>query len=425
MSPTEFEAAWETESYGNDFFILNVPSAFQLYVHLADYSAANGLADRYPEEFSTLGLRAWKHAVEGLTSNANRAESFAAAAEMFAADVSPSREELAKRGSWSGINVQVWAPYFRVRQLLAEAVEKPEALVAKLKEASVVLPPTQSGFHHPTVERTAILVHALESILNGKDVGGVRTAIKTYEREATLTGPAEEDELSLRFLALVAESLEGFAANPAQEVTSGRLREALAILDRLPLFEQGFAGAVEPELGKVAVESVIGPVRTWVYRALEAITDEPVLQRVLLRLSQASLPLHAQVLHGPVEFGKDVVVLEKAAETNVLKMYQVKVGDIARPGWRAVQPQLEEMFLVDVPATVVPAAEPFVREGILFFTGHVHPLTAPVVVGWIGEQAERLGRRFVLMDLDDIVGWIERDNLIAEFRLALQDEGLA
>ena len=120
----------------------------------------------------------------------------------------------------------------------------------------------------------------------------------------------DHDELGSQFIDLAAASLTGFADNPELEITQGHLSGALAILDRLPLMPVGIAEAVRPAVGARAAESLLGPT-TWVYQALEAITDERVLHRLVLRLARVTVPAYAQILHGPLEHGKDVAVFVK------------------------------------------------------------------------------------------------------------------
>jgi hypothetical protein len=145
---------------------------------------------------------------------------------------------------------------------------------------------------------------------------------------------------------------------------------------------------------------------------------------LLLRLHQATLPAYAQIRHGPIEYGKDLVVLTQERGEVVLRMYQAKIGDITRPTWRAAQPELEEIFQVDLSALQLPL-EPTVREGVLVFNGHVNPHTEPVVEGWLEEQRRDHGRSYELMNLDALVNWIFSQNLLNELRAALREVGMA
>jgi hypothetical protein len=211
---------------------------------------------------------------------------------------------------------------------------------------------------------------------------------------------------------------------PHEEIVSGHLRDALDALSRIPVLERGFSAAIAPELGAQALSQVIGPPRTWIYRTLEAIRDEKQLQRLILRLSHVSLPLYAQILHGPLEHGKDVVVLLQKNGRRVLRMYQAKIGDIATSDWRQAKEELEEMFLVPLSTLLVPADPVPEREGILICNGHPGPYVTPVMEGWFDVQKRDHGRNISLVHLDGLVQWIERDNLVVELRAVLCELGI-
>jgi hypothetical protein len=82
------------------------------------------------------------------------------------------------------------------------------------------------------------------------------------------------------------------------------------------------------------------------HRALENIQDEKKFRQILLRLLQAGLPLYAQLRHGPIEYGKDLAVLVEQDGTAILRLYQVKCGEIDKKKWRESEDELNEMFLV-------------------------------------------------------------------------------
>src|SRR5262245_21262492 len=112
---------------------------------------------------------------------------------------------------------------------------------------------------------------------------------------------------------------------------------------------------------KLAVELQVkrnleGPSRTWIYRALESINDEGVLRKILLRLFQSSVPKYAQIRHGPIEYGKDIAVAAMDGGEWVLRLYQVKCGDIKKSPWNQIRPQLEEIFQVPLDSFRIPIA---------------------------------------------------------------------
>jgi hypothetical protein len=159
-------------------------------------------------------------------------------------------------------------------------------------------------------------------------------------------------------------------------------------------------------------------------RTLETVGDELVLQQVLLRLMQSRLPLYAQIRHGPLEYGKDIACLVEVDGRTRLEMYQVKAGNISTPVWRKSRDELEEMYQVELPAVQL-SVEPDEREGILIFNGHLNANVEPIVEGWLAEQLNDHGRRFRLMNIDQIVNWVVQNNLISDLRQALDEAGVA
>jgi hypothetical protein len=227
------------------------------------------------------------------------------------------------------------------------------------------------------------------------------------------------------FLDAAASAFDEIRAEPAKAWVSGRLRDALQTLGRIPLVGEEIASAIQPAVGERALAMQIsGQNRTWIYRTIEGIEDETVLQRLLLRLMQAQLPLYAQVRHGPIEYGKDIVALVDRDGHYILLMYQAKAGDITKANWPKARDELEEMFQVDMSAVQMPVG-PDDREGILVFNGHLNPYVEPVVDGWLQEQRKDHRRTFTIMHLDSIVRWIVNKNLLNDLREALAELGIA
>jgi hypothetical protein len=90
-----------------------------------------------------------------------------------------------------------------------------------------------------------------------------------------MTGKRPEDPLVNCFLTLAADAFEGFVADPARELTQGRLRQALNVLNRIPLLQEGIAEAIAPAVGEQALDLVydqfalacIGPWKVFETRA--------------------------------------------------------------------------------------------------------------------------------------------------------------
>ncbi|SRR6266568_92578 len=429
---TEFDGRWtpqfppfETSPgamfLGPDGIVLPVSSAFRLLVDGGDYYAARQIAEAKPSGFTTFSSQGWRAATAGFLDVAHAAEHFDEAAATFAEDVHDEDRPLAPGEGWSSINVDLWAPYFAARAAVARLGRGANDIVDLLDRARRVLVGTESGWSNPQVQCFRVLVNALYEILSG-DVNALVRIRSDFDRLAVRFGADNDEQLTISFLETSIRAFDELATDPGQALTSGLLSRALEILDRISLFGATGSSALRPAIGRRAVGEVFGPFRTWIYRTVESITDERVLQRLVLRLSQAQLPLYAQVLHGPLEYGKDVVALVESNDGPVLQMYQMKIGDIATSDWRQAKNQLEEAF--DVPLqTIQLPQEPSRREAILLFNGHLNANVQPAVDGWI-ERERGQSRQIRIMNLDAIVQWIDKAGLINEFRAAAAELGL-
>jgi hypothetical protein len=402
---------------------IHLPSAFTLCRYLEDYELAREVSELCPAAFDTPGLRGWLAAVQGITNPDSAAESFARAAEAFAEDRFP-KEQGGRGLRWDDMNVRTWSPHFRVRSLLSSAVRDPERVRELVIEAAEIADPEAGGRSAPVVRQTAILVRALATLLGpdpGVDVGKVR---KDFQDVMALSRQDGGGEVATRALALAAEAFEGFRVEPTREITRTRLREALDALRRVPFVERGLPGAIESVLGERAMTLAVNGPTTWMHRTLEGITDESQLRRIILRLSQASLPVYAQILHGPQEYGKDVAVYFEHNGKRVLRMYQAKAGNISLPDWRQARSQLEDMFLVRLQEFLVEPGPGLVREGVLVCNGHALPTAAPVMQGWIDQMRKVHGWPFEFMHLDSIVQWVVKHRLPGELRRVFAELGV-
>ena len=429
---TEFDGKWtpqfppfETSRgvmlYGPDGLVLSVSPAFRLLVDAGDYYAARQIAEARPSGFTTLSSLGWRAATVGFLDAGNAAEYFEEAAANFAKDVHDENRPLAAGEGWSSINIDLWAPYFAARAAVARLGRASDDVVELLDRARQVLIGTESGWSNPQVQCFRVLVNALYEILSG-DVHALVRIRADFDRLAARFGADDDEQLTISFLETSMRAFDQLATDPGEALTSGLLSRALEILDRISLFGTIERSALRPAIGRRAEDEVLGPFRTWIYRTLESITDERVLQRLVLRLSQAQLPLYAQVLHGPLEYGKDVVALVEANDGSILQMYQIKIGDIATSDWRQAKSQLEEAFDVTLETVQLPQ-EPSRREAILLFNGHLKANVQPAVDGWI-ERERGQSRQIRIMNLDAIVQWIEKAGLINELRAAAKELGL-
>ena len=350
-------------------------------------------------------------------------ERFTEAADEFSKDI---YDAAPRAGGWTSENIDLWAKYFRARAFVAEIVRTPERAAALFNQARDALEGTESGWGNPQVTCFRILLGALEQIFGeGDPVAAVAEARETLIRGANRVGFDENDRLAVDFLDAAATAFDEIRTEPAKAWVSGRLPDALKTLGRIPLVGEDVASAIRPAVGESALAiQVSGQNRTWIYRTIEGIKDETVLQKILLRLMQAQLPLYAQVRHGPIEYGKDIVALVGRDGQYILQMYQAKAGDITKANWPKARDELEEMFQVDMSAVQMPV-EPDNREGIVVFNGHLNPYVEPIVGGWLQEQRKDHRRTFTIMHLDSIVRWIVNNNLISELREVLAELGIA
>ena len=429
---TDFAGNWKPEFPGSEvrdgamFFgpsslVLNVPSAFHLFVRGSDYFAADTVAQACPEGFTSHGLLGWKAAVAGFLNPYQAVERFSEAAVEFAQDTYD--EEVMKRaGGWDSRNVDLWAKYFRARAAVAEIVRAPARAPELLSRASVALAGTESGWVNPQVTCFRALITALEQVFSGDSATAAAHAKEMLLERARFSGLDENDQLAITFLDTAKEAFAEFQQAPARAIASGRLADALKILRRVPLIGDEVTAAIGPA---IADAEAFGQQRSWMQRTIGSIRDERLLQRLLLRLMQGQSPppFYAQIRHGPLEYGKDIVVLVEVNGKNVLQMYQVKAGDITKPVWSKARDELEEMFQVDIRTVQLPI-EPDDRVGILVLNGHLKDYVEPVVEGWLAEQKRDHHRSFEVMHLDAIVKWIVDNRLLSDLREALAELGI-
>lgn len=402
---------------------VEAPSAFQLFVRSGDYFAADEVASDSPADaFNTSGLKGWRAAVRGFRYPDQAVEEFNSAANHFAADVYD--ENIAQRvGSWSSINVDLWAKYFRSRAFVSQVVREPDKALELLREARSALEGTDSGWVNAQVTCFRFLLATLDLVLNGDPEDSAEELRDSFLSQMRFAGLDETDRLALEFLEGITAAFAELRQGPATALISGRLPQALDALGRIPLLENNVALELRSQIGRHAETELMGPVRGWIHRTLSSVTDERVLQNVLLRLMQAELPLFVQLRHGPAEYGKDIIKLVTVDGINILKMYQVKAGTINMQKWRDSRNELEDMFHLNIPDAQLPVT-PDSREGILIFNGHINPQTEPLVQGWLDEQRRDHNRIISIIGLDDIVTWIVNNRLINELRAVLSGLGI-
>jgi hypothetical protein len=410
-----------SEGFASGNVWIRLPSAFSLLLRVGDYNSAYRIVEQYPDLFHAVSMAGWPPALRGLLRLADRSVAFNEAATLFDADTPPTSDELVKRGgSWSGANQLIWAKYFRALAALERAKSNPSKATEFVAEASLALKGTESGLVNPQVVRLAIVVRALAGIVGVEPALALDRAKKELAGNARIFGEEEGDPIGIQFFEKAERMLERFEREPDSALADGEFESVLAVLEKFPLIGPDLAQAVRPGIAKAALEAVLGAERAWIHRKLEAITKESRLRRLLLRLLQASLPTYAQIRHGPIEYGKDVVVVFEQDGKRILRMYQVKAGDISTSVWRIASHEIEEMFLVRLSDFQI-GLNVDAREGILLCNGHANSNVEPIIYGWIKEQERVYGRTVHFMHLDKVVKWIVDERLIGEFRASVRE----
>ena len=417
----EVSAGSETSTGGQISF--GIPSAFRLLIALGDFAGAHQIAERCPDAFTTPGLKGWRFAIQGFLNPQDAVEPFALAADAFAEDVAPSsQEQIQKVGYWDSANITLWAKYFRARTAVARIVREPNRAEHLLTEASDFLEGTDSGFVHGQVWRFRLLVDALLQLVRGGEVDADRIR-KELLGAQRWSGPSSDDLIIEQFVESVSRAFEALRTDPAKALIGSELHIALQTLAQIPLLGSEVATAISPTIGGKAYTEILGPHRTWIHRTFVAIEDEAQLRKIVLRLAQAELPRYAQIRHGPLEYGKDVVAVFETGGRRVLQMWQAKIGDITVKKWRESRNELEEMYQVPL-ASLQIGVEVDERVGILVCNGHANPHAEPVMAGWFAEQVRDHHRQFQFMHLDKLVNWIIDNRLINEFRAVLDELGI-
>jgi hypothetical protein len=429
---TDFRSGWTVEFldrearrgvllYNRQRITLAIPGAFEILVRGGDYQAAGEIVEAHREAFTSHGLRGWRAAVQGFTEPGHEVERFAESAEHFAQDTEP--DPVPPEG-WSSVNIHLWAPYFDARSEVAQIIRSPSDAAEHIHRARELLAGTNSGWVNPQVTCFRVVLDVLDGLFAETHEEIAEETRKELMLAVRLSGVDESNGQALTFLDDVAAAYDELRGDPASSLTSGKLSRALAALGRIPLFGPDVASAVQPFVRARAWSAIEGQQLTWIHKTLESIRDERVLQKVLLRLFQSSVPRFAQVRHGPLEFGKDIAVLAESDGELVLTLWQVKAGDIDKPKWRDAAQELEEMFQVPLSEAQLPD-EPFRVRGLLVFNGHVSPYVEPAVNGWLEEQRRDHGREVELIHLDELVYWIVQERLITELRAALSEFAVA
>lgn len=395
---------------------IGMNSGFRSLLRLGDYDGALRISQANEQALISPGLRGWSIASAALLIGDS--DRFADASAQFSLDSSDRDDK--KEPHWSGINQQLWAPYFMSRSHMAAPCISPEDAIENLRKASgSELRP--SVWHVPQVNCYVQIISAVRGFADG-DANAVTSAVQNYQKSLRWDIPSSFDSHVVSFL----DNIQALSCKAFGDDWIKPLSQLLRLLDRLPILTTGEKENIESALNLAIPNSLLGLERGWMYESLASIKDEKKLHRILLAIfrAEAEVPEFSHIRHGAFEYGKDIVVCREHDGRRILWMYSVKVGELKKANWnRDIRPQLEEMFHVPLDSPEIPG-EIDERVGVLVWNNHISPHADPIVKGWLEEQRRKIGRRFELMNIDSLVIYVTENGLGGALRKALRLEGL-
>lgn|GEM_PF-607346 len=385
-----------------------VPSAFHCYLRLADYIGAQRVVEQCPELFDSPSLLGWKAVVRAHVWPDSAVDAFEEAADHFQSD------SLEEAGGWPS--------YFRALSLLGAAREDPSRVVDHLQKASEILSTPNNGSLPREISQLAAVLRALSSVAAG-GTPSVHAARQELLGEAS-PGAEDGEDTTLGALAgLVAASLEPFAVDPVQEMSSGRLVPAMEALRRLShVLESDDSQQVHPAINLNAHDMPLLQIRTGLHTAVAEVLSQDRFERLLFTILQAWAPVHADVVHGPVRVGRNVVLLVRQHGRLVLRTYRATAREAGISDWSELRSELEELFKVPVEGLRLTFGS-VRRYGTLVLNCRLTDDVRAEVAAWAGHQRRAFGPEADVMDLDDCVDWIVRDRLVNDLRAALAEAG--
>jgi len=404
-------ASWDS----NGIETYSMPSAFDLLIGSKDYSSSYELASKHFDEFTSLGLKGWASACKGFIDNDG--DAFFHASEYFALDTHDNENR--KEPHWSSVNVDCWAPYFKSRGHLSGLSLTPTMATDILRNANTLT--RRSAYHIPDVIRHFHIIGAANGLIDGNRdlitsaLTNCRSDLRVFQENQGLVY-AYEFISHVNDLSLLKYTDEWIS----------HLDQLLNVLDRIPDISDAEKRNIKSSLNVGVMNSLAGFENGWEYKLLGNINDERILHRVMLRVfrGEAETPCYSQIRHGPIEYGKDLVICRNVNGKKVNYFYSFKVGEMKKSQWnKDVRPQLEEMFQVkfDSPELNGDISE---TVGVLLWNDHLSPYVEPIVKGWLEEQKKTFGRQFYLMNIDSVVKYIKDNKLSGLLRDALRDEGV-
>ncbi len=394
----------------------SMPSVFDLLIRIKEYRTSYDIVGKYPESFTSFGLKGWASACKGFIDNDT--DAFFQAAENFAFDTYENKEKT--RASWNAVNVSVWAPYFKSRGHLSALASTPENAIDRLRK-SHTLTTGRGGFVVADVNRHFNIIGAVNGLID-RNEGQIASALNNCQMDIKRFSGNQGFVYAYEFISRISE----LSKAKHTEEWIPHLMELLKILDRIPDISDAEKRNIERSLNVAVINSLAGFENGWEYRLLSDIKDERILHRVMLKVfrGEAETPYYSHIRHGPIEYGKDLVICRNINSKKINYCYSFKVGELKKSQWnKEVRPQLEEIFQVKFES---PELNEDVLDtiGVLLWNDHLSPYVEPIVRGWLDEQKNVHGRQFELMNIDSVVNYIKDNKLSGLLREALRDEGI-
>ncbi len=417
----DFHINGNQRSYSDERIIYHIAGSFNTLKDIQDFTGCIQIAETNQELFESPELKGWYNAALGWRNPDKSSAYFLHAHESFAEDTHENFEKNGeKKGGWSSINIGLWSPYYLSLHYLSNSVDNPDKGKEWIIKSASVFDENGIQYLEPIVTRYELIVKAIASCLTNPKDFDVELVVKKYKQNSRLTGTLDSDSHVIDFISGLRETLLGFQEDPKEEIRKGRLIQLTEQLNKITVLEETQTKTIDNIIGSEALALCQGPT-SWIYRKLESITDEDLLRKILLRLFQSLSPIYAQNIHGIFEHGRDILFLKEESGQLILKLYQVKVGDISTPDWREIKPQLEEMMEVTPPASLELESKEYIKIGILAFNGHIKPIVDPKVEGWQKKRLDEMEEEYQIMHLDKMVKFIFENRLVSEFREILNE----
>ncbi|MES0491341.1 MAG: hypothetical protein ABUK01_15210 [Leptospirales bacterium] len=405
------------------FIQTDIPSAFSILKSIPDYEGTTQIIDEHPGAFDNNDLIGWKNVILAHNNPEKADEYFKNAYELFEND-NPQLFEIEKekgiRNNYSGDNHLLYSRYFKSRYYLSRALLGKGEFSENIISAIEPIKDYRSGFVSSQYLKYRAILLTFANFIDTSIGFEPVTGIEEFRLACKLSSNKDEDYLVLNILNSLSEYFKNLETSPERTVITSDLTRILDLLDSISYVDSQILSNFQPYIGQHVIKVITGGTN-WIYRTIDKINDEAILRKVLLRLFQYKYPKYAQIVHGPMEHGKDILVVLEEQGINTLLSYQVKIGDIKTSAWRDIKPQLEEVFEVEPPAIITDDTVIHDKIGILIFNGHPNTAAEEKMSGWKHERFEKLGNKYEFMHLDSIVQFIVQNKLYSELRKTLQE----